>query len=264
MAPGGDSAAPLLADEGEGGTTADEHWAQLHEHLRDLKYRRTGAAPDGEPADARQGSSSRVKAAARGIQRKFKEAADNRAAWRKRLADFLERKEVHILLIVLLLIDLAAVTWDVITSISHKTADIRQLRGLLALCKGDVAACDAFAPTEGSDLSFYVSITILVLFLANVVALLAAWGWTFFLHPGYVVDFVVVVVAIVLELAKDADATVILAVATLWRIVRVMHGIFEVADESFERELGRVEARVEALEALHRRDMESLRSQPPS
>lgn len=255
MAPGDARTEPLLADEG--GPTPDEHWTRLHQHIRKLKHHHKGAYDDGAEEGAPRGSG--MKSAARRLQNKFKAATDRRPRWAKRLGEFLERKEVHILLIVLLLIDLAAVTWDVITAIAHKTADIRQLKLLLELCKGDAAACGAFSPTEGSEFTFYVSIIILAIFLLNVVLLLVAWGWTFFLHPGYVIDFVVVVVAIVLELAREGDATVILAVATLWRIVRVMHGIFEVADESFEAELKQVEARVEQLEAMHRADMQSLR-----
>ena len=50
----------------------------------------------------------------------------------------------------------------------------------------------------------------------------------------------------------------LLAVLTLWRIVRVMHGIFEVADESFQSEIDKIEARVHELEQQHDMDKKEM------
>eukprot|EP00897_Mesotaenium_endlicherianum_P004774 jgi/Mesen1/4324/ME000022S03608 len=215
-------------------------------------------------ASAREGDGEQKKLTAQGIarnlQHKFNEAGENRSQWRKQLGENLERKEIHIFLIVLLLIDLAAVIYDVLETIHSKAEDVNQLKSLLALCYNDKAACAAFHPSTTSPVSFYISITILLIFLVNVILLLLAWGWTFFLHFGYVLDFVVVVVAIALEFCADEEAAGIIAIATLWRIVRVMHGIFEVTDEKFEAELKEVEERVDRLEELHKADVGKLRA----
>eukprot|EP00271_Cylindrocystis_brebissonii_P005372 TRINITY_DN17386_c0_g1_i1.p1 TRINITY_DN17386_c0_g1~~TRINITY_DN17386_c0_g1_i1.p1 ORF type:complete len:287 (+),score=76.04 TRINITY_DN17386_c0_g1_i1:295-1155(+) len=203
---------------------------------------------------------SKVRSLAQKTHEHFETAKEKRSPWQKNLGESLEAKEVHFFLISLLLIDLAAVVYDILEMLHSKAEDANFCLELLSLCKDNPAACDDFHSAGHSDFSFYVSMFILVMFLLNIIGLFIAWGHTFFMHPGYVLDLIVVLTAIILETSFDNDTAGLLAILTMWRLVRVMHGIFEVTDETFEAELKGVEGKLSSLEDLHKKDEAELKS----
>eukprot|EP00850_Spirogloea_muscicola_P000905 SM000003S11150 [mRNA] locus=s3:1218461:1219498:- [translate_table: standard] len=171
----------------------------------------------------------------------------------------LESKPVHLAIVGLLLVDLCAVVADILQSLHGKAEDLHRCVRYLADCPGQ---CHGhFHERHHSEAAFYISIAVLSVLAANIAALLVAFGAGFFLHPGFVLDLVVVAVALGLEVSLSTDTAGLLAVLTLWRIVRVAHGIFEVTDETFEAELREVGDKVAAAEAMHCDDLNRLQAQ---
>ena len=70
-----------------------------------------------------------------------------------------------------------------------------------------------------------ISLTILYVFLTQQIGLLIAFDVQFFTHPLYILDLVVVVVAICLEHAIHSDAAGLIIIVAIWRIIRVFHGL---------------------------------------
>lgn len=52
-----------------------------------------------------------------------------------------------------------------------------------------------------------------------------------------------------LELTLHTDTAGVIIMLTLWRIVRVAHGIFEVTDEAWEKDIHRLETQVQAVQS---------------
>jgi hypothetical protein len=107
--------------------------------------------------------------------------------------------------------------------------------------------------------TYWISIVILVILMVNVLALVVANGTAFFRNPLYLLDFVVVSTALGLEIMLDADTAGLIIILTLWRIVRVAHGIFEVTDEAWEKNIHQLESQVKRVQDAYDRDQELLK-----
>src|SRR5690606_1784557 len=81
-----------------------------------------------------------------------------------------------------------------------------------------------------------ISIGILWVFAIEVVLLLIAFDLAFFLHPLYIMDAVIVGVALFIELyLQDVLVASLLIVLRLWRVVRVVHGIIMVGQNAHRK-----------------------------
>lgn len=176
-----------------------------------------------------------------------------RAQWRKRLGEFLESTPVHVGALILLLIDLMATAVDLLKTLHNKSRDLNNCTALLESCQ----CVSQFERSQSIEFLYWVGIVILSLLLLNVGGLLVAFGFSFFCHPGYVLDLLVLTTALFLEIFLDAQTAGLLVILNLWRIVRVAHGIFEVTDDAMESEIHNIEAEFEALQSKNR-DMQEL------
>ncbi|KAL3691203.1 hypothetical protein R1sor_004854 [Riccia sorocarpa] len=177
-----------------------------------------------------------------------------RAPWRKQLGDSLDSTPAHVTIVLLLAVDLLATVIDILKTVHNKTND-------LDTCVTHVEACTCishFEKTESLEFLYWVSISILSILALNVLGLLIAFGTSFFRHPGYVLDFFVVGTALALELFLDSDTVGLLIILTLWRIVRVAHGIFEVTDEAWEKEIEKFKELLKESDAKHYQDQQLL------
>jgi len=73
---------------------------------------------------------------------------------------------------------------------------------------------------------FSISIGILCLLLLQQFALMYALGFKYFTKTAYVVDFIVITTAMMLELFVSATSGGFVIVLAVWRAVRLLHGIF--------------------------------------
>ncbi len=73
---------------------------------------------------------------------------------------------------------------------------------------------------------FSISISILCLLLLQQFALMYALGFKYFTKTAYVVDFIVITTAMLLELFVSATSGGFVIVLAVWRAVRLLHGIF--------------------------------------
>lgn len=174
-----------------------------------------------------------------------------RAPWRRKLAQVLESTAFHGFILALLLLDLLATVVDVLHTLSSDSHDLSHCISMLQSCQ----CTSQFEVSESWDFLYWIGISVLCILALNILGLLVALGFSFFTHPGYVLDLVVVVTALCLEIFLDSETAGLLVILNLWRIVRVAHGIFEVTDEAWEREVQKLEEQVQAVEAAHQQDL---------
>ncbi|TKY64948.1 Voltage-gated hydrogen channel 1 [Spatholobus suberectus] len=150
----------------------------------------------------------------------------NRAAWRTHLANFLDSTRVHVFTVSLLIVDLIITTLE----LSSSSVSCEQNMNRVA------------------ELCFHwIGIGILSLLLIKTMALLVGLGSSFFKHPGYVIDGVVVVGAIFLEAFVVRRGGGLLVVVSLWRVIRVVESVFELSDEAIEAQIAGIICQFEAL-----------------
>lgn len=66
---------------------------------------------------------------------------------------------------------------------------------------------------------------------------MVALGGSFFRRPGYVVDGVVLIVALMLEAFLEKMGGGLVVLVSLWRVVRVVESAFELSDEAIEAQI---------------------------
>ncbi|CAN1346675.1 Voltage-gated hydrogen channel 1 [Linum perenne] len=133
---------------------------------------------------------------------------------------------LRIIVIILLLLDLFFTTLDLSSTILACHHD-RRIPLVLA-----------------AEWFHWMEIGILSLLSVKLLALLVALGPTvFFRRPGYVIDGVVVVGALVLEGLLEGKGGGLVVVVSLWRVVRVVESAFELSDEAIEA----IEAMIEGI-----------------
>ncbi|KAL1823455.1 hypothetical protein ACET3Z_010233 [Daucus carota] len=149
----------------------------------------------------------------------------DRSPWRVELANFLEATPVRILAISLLLTDL------ILT--------ILELSSSLVSCKS----------SKGVEEAWYhwMGIAILSLLSLKSLCLVVALGGLFFRRAGYVVDAVVLVVALLLEVFLEKMGGGLVIVVSLWRVVRVVESAFELSDETIEAQIEGIVCEFQAL-----------------
>ena len=89
---------------------------------------------------------------------------------------------------------------------------------------------DATYHTETQDDIEYAlhcaSLTILLVFAAQILSLMFAYGFAFWKEPAYVFDTVVVGVALLLDMHLKLPIARIGVVVLFWRVLRVVHGLY--------------------------------------
>lgn len=83
----------------------------------------------------------------------------------------------------------------------------------------------------------WIGIAILSLLSLKSLCLVVALGALFLRRVGYVVDGVVLVVALLLEVFLEKMGGGLVIVVSLWRVVRVVESAFELSDETIEAEI---------------------------
>ena len=104
----------------------------------------------------------------------------------------------------------------------------------------------------------WVGIAILSMLSARIVALAVGLGRSFFRRPGYVVDSVVLMVALVLEAFLEGRGGGLLVVVSLWRVLRVVESAFELSDEAIEAQIKVIVSQFEAVREENRRLSETI------
>jgi hypothetical protein len=79
---------------------------------------------------------------------------------------------------------------------------------------------------EVENVLHWVSVSILFAFAFQIFLLMVAYGLRFFKNPFFVLDFIVVVVALVLELAFHVREGALFAILLSWRVIRIIHGFY--------------------------------------
>ncbi|OMO71083.1 voltage-gated hydrogen channel 1-like protein [Corchorus capsularis] len=159
------------------------------------------------------------------------QSLSSRAPWRIHLAKFLESTKIRIVAILLLLLDL------ILT--------ILELSSTLLSCSPNKSR----TTSDHIERAWYhwVGISILAVLSAKSVALAMGLGGAFFRRPGYVVDGVVVVGALLLEAFLERKGGGLLVVVCLWRVVRVVESAFELSDEAIEAQIEGIVGQFEAI-----------------
>ncbi|XP_004298021.1 PREDICTED: voltage-gated hydrogen channel 1-like [Fragaria vesca subsp. vesca] len=161
----------------------------------------------------------------------------DRAPWRTHLASFLESTPVHAVSLGLLVIDLIFTILELSSSL------------LATSCRPKESHYNA---TE-EIWYHWVGIAILSLLSAKTIALAVGLGTTFLRRPGYVIDGIVLIGALVLEVFLEKVGGGLLVVVSLWRVVRLVESAFELSDEAIEAQIEGVVYQFEMLREENRK-----------
>ncbi|XP_049388199.1 uncharacterized protein LOC125852516 [Solanum stenotomum] len=161
--------------------------------------------------------------------------------WRTNLTKFLESTPLRIFTIVLLIIDLVFTSLDLSSS--------------LISCPQNRNAINQ----ETVEVWYHwAGIGILGLLFLKSVGLIVGLGCTFFRRPGYLLDGIVVMVALFLEAYLEKNGGGLLFVVSLWRVVRVVESAFELSDEAIEAQIEEIVCQFEELKEENKRLMDSV------
>mmetsp|Transcript_6223 Transcript_6223/g.12408 ORF Transcript_6223/g.12408 Transcript_6223/m.12408 type:complete len:347 (+) Transcript_6223:62-1102(+) len=222
-------------------------------------------------------------------------------SWRSKLTQLIQSRKVQVGLLLLLLVDVIVVLTDlfldaefppcsIILRNAHSCAAFGGSGGSSgssgshsgsgsgsghSLCEegtyetGAPAACDEHQHdivTVAHKVLLWLSVSILSVFMLELLALTAALGAKFFRNRLYVLDFLVVSISLTLEVVVGAvlgpgDFTIapgIIILVRIWRFVRILHGtsitVYEVGhDEHGDEEVAcsaeSLQQRIEELKA---------------
>ncbi|CAI9117432.1 OLC1v1018828C1 [Oldenlandia corymbosa var. corymbosa] len=144
------------------------------------------------------------------------EVEEQRSSWRSQLSDFLNSTEIHIFTIILLFTDIIFTSLEISSSVVPSSSS---------------------SPKQ--EVWFHwAGIGFMGLLCVRSLFLLIGLGWRSFLRsPGYVLDGLVMLVALILELFLENKGGGLVVVVSLWRIVRVVESAFELSDEAIEAKI---------------------------
>lgn len=178
-------------------------------------------------------------------------------------------KKVQVSLAVLLLFDVVAVVAELLidghypscsvvldrSTCHNDTQRARLLNGEVSqVGDGCVIVCEAIPESveTAHKALFIISIVILGIFAVELVILLSIMRLHFFRHLLYMIDFIIVITALVLEIAlhnsDDATALSLIVFARIWRLLRLGHGIFTDTREFQKAENEELLERIQQLE----------------
>eukprot|EP00744_Colponema_vietnamica_P012442 GILI01017460.1.p1 GENE.GILI01017460.1~~GILI01017460.1.p1 ORF type:complete len:665 (-),score=61.15 GILI01017460.1:57-1988(-) len=171
--------------------------------------------------------------------------------WRERLAGFIHTKEVQVILVVLLLLDVCLVIAELVLQ-SHNVCEltvkwedcIEPPAGAFPLVEEEVSNSSGFFAPTGCGVAgkpvmphgihtaeivlVWVSRSILFVFFIEIIVLMVCLGRQFFTIL-YTLDFIIVGTSLILSFIFDGNSkieseTALLIVLRCWRFARVLHG----------------------------------------
>jgi voltage-gated hydrogen channel 1 len=149
-----------------------------------------------------------------------------RDSWRALLWNFVESTSLRIITIFMILIDLILTCLELSSSL---------------------LSCTKRKNTTAEEWYHLVGLAILSLLCLKSLALIIGLGKSFFRWPGYVLDVAVVIVALFLEAFLERRGGGLVVVVSLWRVVRVVEGAFELSDEAIEAQIQQIVCQFETL-----------------
>jgi hypothetical protein len=110
----------------------------------------------------------------------------------------------------------------------------------------------------------YISLSILIFFAAEIFLSIIALGHLVFSRWIVLLDAVVITVSIVIDVVLHDSAGAIIVVVRLWRVARIVHGVFETIyeklNDKIEEQKEKLKSKKEKIKALklHVQSLESL------
>jgi len=153
---------------------------------------------------------------------------DKKAKWRHDLGEFLEGHRMQSIMALLLFMDVFCVVVELLISsniIRNDTEGAKHTTEILHIC----------------------SLSILSFFGLEVCLLIVSFGPSFFRHPWYVLDFVVIFASIIVDALLHSDEAELLLIFRLWRVVRILHGLYTIREIDHKEKLD-LRKQVEQLE----------------
>lgn len=172
--------------------------------------------------------------------------------WALKIGAFIESNRVQIFIMVLFLIDIAIVLTELIleTEIAREQAaqcrsDARTVANKTTCVNGQPVFPELHEESKklhqmelAERILHWISVSLLCVFLLELLLLIFVFGKFFLKHVLYVVDFCIVSASLGLELglktAQYQDAAAVIIFLRLWRLVRAGHGILALAQERHE------------------------------
>jgi len=153
---------------------------------------------------------------------------DQKVKWRHNLGEFLEGHKLQSFMAILLFMDVFCVVVELLIS----TNIIRN---------------DTESAVRAEESLHICSLFILCLFALEICLLIVSFGLSFFKHPWYVLDFIVIFSSLFLDIFLHSDEAELLLILRLWRVVRILHGLYTIR-EIDHKEKENLRKKVEHLE----------------
>lgn len=167
----------------------------------------------------------------------------NRAPWRRRLGKALQSTVTQSVLVIFLVIDLVITATTILQTILNKSRDLKESIALLESCQ----CTSDFEEIEPWEFLQPMGLSILCVLLLNVLGLLVAFGRSFFTHAGYILDLLILPIAMFLEIYEHSGIAGLFLILNLWRIVMVAHSILEVTEKTTKKHLREAEEQISQL-----------------
>jgi len=172
--------------------------------------------------------------------------------WRKNLGLFLEGHAVQYFFIALLILDIVLITCELAFEESFSNEESEEW---VLLIKHSLE---------------YLSLAILFSFALEMVLLFIAFDFSFFLHPFYLIDSIIIGLSLFIDLYLKEAIGEFLIVFRFWRIIRVVHSIVATEEErhaetkrekrKLEKELHQCQKEIAKLKQLLKEKDQTRRS----
>lgn len=117
------------------------------------------------------------------------------------------------------------------------------------VCEPDasLAVLNNHKPHDVEHVLHTTSLILLVVLLAQLLLMIVAVGAAFFCHFFMMLDLVIVSASIVIDLTVSGSGAELIIVLTLWRVLRIIHGMFATVETS-EHQRHQLVHRIQHLE----------------
>jgi len=161
---------------------------------------------------------------------------------RHKVAEFVESRQIQILLLVLLIFDVTIVIAEII---------LEYFKRCQPLGHTDPPLYHLDFPDEWmhviSEILHMLSVVILSIFELELFLLLFAFGLGFFRKFMYILDLIVVSISLVVDIVLSEVLSSLLVLFRMWRMLRIVHGIYVSMEERGKEKLHASLRRIDQL-----------------
>lgn len=168
--------------------------------------------------------------------------------FQKKIIKFIESTRVQYSLIALMIVDISLLMVDLVLEAIYGHHPPPWLKVL-------------------ENINYWSTLVVLIIFEFELFMLMVGYGWRFLFHPMYVIDWIFITAALILEIIfKDTLLVLIPSFLRIWRIIRIAQAVALAEEEYHHSERHKLKVHIHELEAeaiLMRKEIETLKKSNP-